>query len=218
MGRNLNFTYVQDSYTFWLVKTSDMGLGVVYGYAKVAQKIWGSSLIMKLEKLTNIYTKVNRNGQYRPKFELRLQDSYPFEFVKIFDMGLGVAYGYAKVAQKIWGPSPIRKLEKITHIQTKVIQKCPNLNFDYWTAMPVSLSKSSIWASGQPMGMPRLHKKFWVPATTLRSKSSRLCITRSLKQAKITLLLYGSPAYLWSPSLDIPCGEPYWYLKSPRQI
>ena len=122
MGRNLNFTYVQDSYTFWLVKTSDMGLGVVYGYAKVAQKIWGSSLIMKLEKLTNIYTKVNRNGQYRPKFELRLQDSYPFKFVEIFDMGLWITYGYAKVAQEIQGPSLIRKLEKLTNISSKVNQ------------------------------------------------------------------------------------------------
>ena len=39
-------------------------------------------------------------------------------FDKIFDMGLGVAHGYAKVAQKIWDPLLIGKSEIVTHIST----------------------------------------------------------------------------------------------------
>ena len=47
----------------------NMGLEVAYGYAEVAQKIWGPRT---LEKITNIYIKVNQKGQYGPKFELYL--------------------------------------------------------------------------------------------------------------------------------------------------
>ena len=47
-----------------------MGLGVAYGYAEVAQKIWAPLIIGKVEIVTNMYTKVIRIGLFRPKFEL----------------------------------------------------------------------------------------------------------------------------------------------------
>ena len=47
-----------------------MGLGVAYGYAKVAQKIWATLIIGKVEIVTNIFTKIMRIGLFRPKSEL----------------------------------------------------------------------------------------------------------------------------------------------------
>ena len=43
-------------------------------------------------------------------------------FDKIFDMGLGVAHGYAKVAQKIWAVLVIGKVEIVTNMYTKIIR------------------------------------------------------------------------------------------------